>query len=314
MAAHITAASPGGPRYDAGLTAEQRGSATNGIWLCQTDAKLVDDDVASYPVDVLRSWKEHAEEGARAMLGRPTSGQCFDAAVEVSLQRADDDGIVAVGTTNLPSGTRLWVQLARRGEVGAPVTAKAEVFDRSFLSRPMRRADGPFSQDWYIVTVLAYFNGPWGQPSSVLAITGRDGAHLVGPNAVPIDPDVEDSHTRLEARFECVAPPLQAAEPLSEEDLQRALEYLKESRLMLKHGRATTSIGETIALFLSTPDLMERDGWRVREVLPGVVEARFSFWNGTGEPAEAVWHVIPRRGSIRYRNRHAKSMSGTTTV
>ncbi len=44
VAAHITAAAPGGPRYDAGLSEEERKSAQNGVWLCQTCAKLIDND------------------------------------------------------------------------------------------------------------------------------------------------------------------------------------------------------------------------------------------------------------------------------
>jgi hypothetical protein len=44
VAAHMTAASPGGPRYDLLLTAEQRRSAENGIWLCPSCGKLVDND------------------------------------------------------------------------------------------------------------------------------------------------------------------------------------------------------------------------------------------------------------------------------
>ncbi|MBM7093290.1 hypothetical protein JTP67_33260, partial [Streptomyces sp. S12] len=35
VAAHITAASAGGPRYDPALTSEQRKHISNGIWLCQ---------------------------------------------------------------------------------------------------------------------------------------------------------------------------------------------------------------------------------------------------------------------------------------
>lgn len=61
VAAHITAASPAGPRYDPTLTSEQRASADNGIWLCQTDGKLVDNDEVRYTVDVLRDWKTRAE-------------------------------------------------------------------------------------------------------------------------------------------------------------------------------------------------------------------------------------------------------------
>ena len=44
VAAHIRAASKGGPRYDAAMTPRQREDIRNGIWLCQVDAKLIDDD------------------------------------------------------------------------------------------------------------------------------------------------------------------------------------------------------------------------------------------------------------------------------
>jgi len=64
VAAHITAASAGGPRYDSGLTPEQRSSPDNGIWLCQTDGKLVDNDDVRYTVDSLQAWKAQAEAAA----------------------------------------------------------------------------------------------------------------------------------------------------------------------------------------------------------------------------------------------------------
>ena len=70
-AAHITAASPGGPRYDSSLTHEQRTSPENGIWLCKTCAKRIDDDVNEYTVDKLRLWKANAEDAARDELGKP---------------------------------------------------------------------------------------------------------------------------------------------------------------------------------------------------------------------------------------------------
>ena len=44
VAAHITAAAQGGPRYEPSLSPDERASATNGIWLCQNCAKMVDND------------------------------------------------------------------------------------------------------------------------------------------------------------------------------------------------------------------------------------------------------------------------------
>jgi hypothetical protein len=61
VAAHITAASRGGPRYDSALTAGERGSAKNGIWLCQICAKMVDDDPERFSVWRLQEWRHTAE-------------------------------------------------------------------------------------------------------------------------------------------------------------------------------------------------------------------------------------------------------------
>jgi hypothetical protein len=70
-AAHITAASPEGPRYDSSLTPELRRSYDNGIWLCVNDARIVDQDKSRCSVELLRPWKFDAESRAREVLGRP---------------------------------------------------------------------------------------------------------------------------------------------------------------------------------------------------------------------------------------------------
>ena len=44
VGAHITAASPEGPRYDAKMASAERSSGANGIWLCQSCSKLIDSD------------------------------------------------------------------------------------------------------------------------------------------------------------------------------------------------------------------------------------------------------------------------------
>ncbi len=67
-AAHITAAAPGGPRFDPDLTPEERMNAANGIWLCRTCATLVDADALGYTVEALREWKALAEATASVEL------------------------------------------------------------------------------------------------------------------------------------------------------------------------------------------------------------------------------------------------------
>ena len=69
-AAHITAASPNGPRYDPSLGSEERRHHNNGIWLCVTHARIVDQDVSRYTADELRRWKRDAESDAQQRLGK----------------------------------------------------------------------------------------------------------------------------------------------------------------------------------------------------------------------------------------------------
>ena len=61
VAAHITAAAPGGPRYDPAMSSSARQAIKNGVWLCQLHAKLVDDDEHRFTADLLRGWRKRAE-------------------------------------------------------------------------------------------------------------------------------------------------------------------------------------------------------------------------------------------------------------
>src|ERR1044071_8555018 len=70
VASHITAASPGGPRYDPALTPEERRHADNAIWLCQTCGKLVDNDKLRFTEEELRRWKREAEGEALLRVGK----------------------------------------------------------------------------------------------------------------------------------------------------------------------------------------------------------------------------------------------------
>lgn len=83
VAAHISAASVGGPRYNPDMTAQERRSIRNGIWLCQNCAKLIDSDAAHYTVDLLHHWKCTSEEATRLQIQRPLRNRsCKD--IEVS--------------------------------------------------------------------------------------------------------------------------------------------------------------------------------------------------------------------------------------
>lgn len=65
VAAHIHAASSGGPRYNSNQSDYARASHENGIWLCQSCSRLVDIDFEGYSAAQLTEWKSLAESAAR---------------------------------------------------------------------------------------------------------------------------------------------------------------------------------------------------------------------------------------------------------
>jgi hypothetical protein len=71
VAAHITAAAEGGPRYDSSLTTEQRSSMENGIFLCAFCSSLIDrNNGIDFPAAILKSWKNEHEDWIRNNLNK----------------------------------------------------------------------------------------------------------------------------------------------------------------------------------------------------------------------------------------------------
>lgn len=61
VAAHISAASKKGPRFDSTITHTQRKHISNGIWLCYNCSVLIDRDENNYPSEKLINWKNETE-------------------------------------------------------------------------------------------------------------------------------------------------------------------------------------------------------------------------------------------------------------
>jgi hypothetical protein len=74
VAAHITAAAEGGPRYDASLSPEERYSIKNGIFLCSNCASMIDkNNGLDYSTELLKRWKEEHKKWARENLNKSGS-------------------------------------------------------------------------------------------------------------------------------------------------------------------------------------------------------------------------------------------------
>ena len=115
-AAHITAAARGGKRYDDSLTPEARRAPSNGIWLCELCAKLIDTDEQRFTVEVLRKWKKDAEDRALLDIATAAPGTYRRPLIVVELDEGDraflqslglspEDNVDAVFERVLPAAT-----------------------------------------------------------------------------------------------------------------------------------------------------------------------------------------------------------------
>ena len=225
--AHIAAAEPGGPRFDASMTDEERRSIDNLILLCQAHHNLVDKvRPGDFPVDELRRWKSNNEDPAlRSAL--------LDAAInEGNLEQI----LMAIASAMSPS-RRAIVELSAAVLNGnqaltAPVQGFAEVF-------------GPSAElnDWGLAVVISVRNK--GQLDIVVesvalhwSLVGSDAPAVFHP---PIDPRAD----RLPRRV-----PDGAAGhwPIAAASIRGNVQVLQ---------KATTIVGVTGVVTLSSGELFE---------------------------------------------------------
>jgi hypothetical protein len=143
VASHITAAAPGGPRYDPSLTPTQRSSAENGIWLCQNCGKLVDNDAVYYPVEKLRAWKGSAEERARRRLETRVPAETAPAVAAAGGEHLDRVSQAVSAETVLDSVEEVIVNWSGRAE-GKPIIDLRLVCldDKGAETHEMQKSDG----------------------------------------------------------------------------------------------------------------------------------------------------------------------------
>jgi hypothetical protein len=70
VAAHISAAAPGGRRYDPTMTSEERASIENAIWLCANHSTLIDRDETTYTRAAITAWRTEHEARIKQELER----------------------------------------------------------------------------------------------------------------------------------------------------------------------------------------------------------------------------------------------------
>lgn len=237
VAAHITAASAGGPRYDPALTSEQRKDASNGIWLCQDHAHTVDADDSAFSAEILRTWRRQAEARSFCALmsgmsgGGPRSGFLLDPDESIDIRRrfhlAADEDLIALKAGLLAAAredaavfrrTRYWTEHA----IELKLRLNAEGETSPFGVHDLAVTTGAFNE----IVVLS--SPGTGKTTTLLqlaeAIIDKRGAVA---SFIPLD----DWSTQSKSLFESILE-RQAFRPFGQDHL-RLLAYTGELTLVL---------------------------------------------------------------------------------
>jgi hypothetical protein len=235
--------------------------------------------------------------------------------------------VVISGTTNLPDGLKMWVDVEEgKLPLGAPKSIASDesvyIHDGRFSTQPlwMEVPNTQFTKkDWpkgvrvdirerpflpkpYTVHCLAYFNGAW-QPKEVLNVIGGEGAEsLKGKIIKAENPDVIDS-SKTVGYTTTVAFPLLSPGAKAISLVQQAVMTVPDK------GRSTGDIQAVVDLYMVSPGLKVAKGWEAKQTTPTTFDISFDFINGDQGEQQAVWQVDIASGRIKYVNENGKLFS-----
>jgi hypothetical protein len=246
--------------------------------------------------------------------------------------RTGDGRVVVSGTTNLPDGFKMWVEVGNgRAAQGATKILASDdsviVKDGRFNSLPLwlpvpntrftregwprgMEVDDrlePFPEGKFKVRFEAYFNAAWQSAEVISDLGGEGGNKLDGPILKKTDPDVIDSPKVLDYAAALSFPPISRG--------AKAINLVREAILTLPDkGRSAGDVQADIDLFLSSPGVGAAKGWAAAEKSPTVYEVSYDFIDGDGEnrrEEQALWTANLATGEVKYENEYGKLFSWT---
>jgi hypothetical protein len=243
--------------------------------------------------------------------------------------RTDDGEIVISGTTNLPDGLKLWVEVEDGHlPLGAPkvVASDEAVFVKrgQFASAPLWRSVPntrftrkgwpksvqvdyrltPFPEGKFRIHFVSYFNSSWQTHEVLMALGGEDGKRLSGSILKNTDADVSDSPKVMDYLLTLPFPALSPA--------AKAINLVRASILNVPdEGRSAGDIQANIDYFLSTPGVRAGNGWSAKATSPTVYEVSYDFIDGAQGETQGIWTANIVSGEVNYVNKDAKILSWT---
>lgn len=215
-------------------------------------------------------------------------------------ERGMEGKVFIVGTTNLPDGVKLGVEVIK----GKQCCQDFHIFvlDGKFRSAGFTDRNVPLPPGQYNVQVFAHFNQMWQNPD-ILKIVGRGGMNLKGKIVKLEDPDIIDSDKIIEVNSLLTFPPLA--------DESKAISFVKDAIFIVDGVRSAMDVEENIELFMTFPSIRPSKGWNAKLESGTKYTVSYSFINGNIGEDLAIWEVDIATKKVRYINKSAKNFSWT---
>ncbi len=250
-----------------------------------------------------------------------------DLFIDASASRLVDGRIVVFGTTNLPEGLKLWVNVEEgKLPLGAPKSVAGDenviVHQGKFTTQPLWMAvpntrftktgwpstvnvkdrEVPFPARAFKVHFESYFNGAW-QSKDIIAAVGGEGAKpLKGKIIKAENPDVIDSSKTVDYTPSLTFPPL-SPEGKATSLVRAAIMTVPDQ------GRSTGDVQAVVDMFMASPGLKAAKGWDAKKDGLTTYSVSFDFINGSQGEQQALWQADLATGKVKYVNENGKLFS-----
>jgi len=236
--------------------------------------------------------------------------------------RDASNGVVINGTTNLPDGTKLGIELMNGGK---PAAQDFDVLVTSgrFHSAGFRNGGSPIVPGKRTVHILTYFTTSW-QSQEILDLVGAGGSKLKTSSVIRAeDSQLVDADKVLDYTADMTFPPLngsttgaEAASPppgAGATPEARALETVKRAVLVVDGRRSSMNVEDGVNWYCNSPGTRMGDGWSTTRVGGNTYSVVVDFIDSDGRGnewhAKAMWEVNLDTGNVMYRNKYAKGFS-----
>jgi len=236
--------------------------------------------------------------------------------------RDANNGTVINGTTNLPNGTKLGVELMNGRRTRAQ-DFKVFVELGKFHSAGFRYGTSPILSGKQKVHIFTHFTSLWQSPA-VLKVLG-DGGSKLKLSAVIHSEDAQliDGDKVLNYTADLIVPPFvsapaerdtsrPSASPISTE--ATAIQIVKKAVLTVDGSRSSMNVEDGASFYFRAPGIRMGDGWSATPTAnDNTFNVVLDFINSDGKGKEwhdkAMWEVNLVTKKVLYRNKSAKGFS-----